>query len=169
MDEAIGAWIPLGHFRPLLTMAEWDVSIRPAAFPLGQNRQKWPTNRTPGNPGDMCQSEWASAGSSLRLVDSWTDLFGDFAREREESIPKWRNRFRLSCFCFWGFGPFAQEKKKIMQSKCLKYIAFSTSLLTSPFASFLQSTFLRFFFPIPNTFKKGKNRNHANSIFRGTT
>jgi hypothetical protein len=25
-------------------------SIRPAALPLGQNRQKWPTNLPPGNP-----------------------------------------------------------------------------------------------------------------------
>jgi hypothetical protein len=31
-------------------------SIRPAAFPLGQNRQKWPTNRPPGNP-----KKWVSS------------------------------------------------------------------------------------------------------------
>jgi hypothetical protein len=34
-------------------MAEWDFSIRPAALPLGQNRQKWPTNRPPGKPGGV--------------------------------------------------------------------------------------------------------------------
>jgi hypothetical protein len=27
-----------------------DFFIQLASFPLGQNRQKWPTNRLPGNP-----------------------------------------------------------------------------------------------------------------------
>jgi hypothetical protein len=31
-------------------MAEWDFSIRPAAFPFAKIGKKRPTNRPPGNP-----------------------------------------------------------------------------------------------------------------------
>jgi hypothetical protein len=54
----------LSHFRPLLAMAEWDFSIRPAPLPFGKNRQKWPTNRPPGNPAGRTPKVMSPAGMS---------------------------------------------------------------------------------------------------------
>jgi hypothetical protein len=60
-------WIQLGHFRPLLAMAEWDFSIQQAALPLGKNWRKWPTNRPPGNPA-LCYSRFRVDRKSVNLV-----------------------------------------------------------------------------------------------------
>jgi hypothetical protein len=55
-------------------------------------------------------TEWSSVGSSL--LDSSIPqliLLAIFAGEREDSIPRWRNRFRLARVFFWDFEPFIQE------------------------------------------------------------
>jgi hypothetical protein len=80
-------WIQLGPFGSLLAMAEWDFSIRPAAFPLGKNRQKWPTNRPPGNPVQVTSSTERCIGCTA-WPDDFFQISQKYARIRQAELIK---------------------------------------------------------------------------------